>query len=317
MKELKATKTVYCYYFPEIRRLIDKITRRFPHEVFLRSTHPGLDDFHLSIIGKYIKFHSKALPGLENFNHRYVTSGSSEGIFHLLVSLKTKNPETTIYILKGEYEGYREYSKSIKVRIVEIDPEKENLEELEKGVWFISNPSARNGNIIPNELISKICDAGHKVVVDCSYVGLTKPYQFDISHQNIIAVHSSLSKPFGLFYYRIGFTFSKEKIESLEGSIWFKNIFSLIIADKILSEFKPEYFYKKYKPIQQEIIKEINQDLKLEMKSSDVLILGYMNNKSTKNLSLENFKIIEPFRRGNFYRFCLTPYFLEKEAEKK
>jgi hypothetical protein len=306
MNKLKTIKSVYSYYFPEIRKIIDDVTREFPHEIFLKSIFPKLDDFHFPIIDKYVKSYSSILPHLENFKYKYVTNGSSEAIFHLLVYLKTKNPNTIIYVLNGEYEGYKEYSRSINLRIVEIDTKKDP-KDLEKGVWFISNPSAINGNIVPDDAIRKICEAGHKVVMDCSYVGLTKLHTFYVSHPNIMAVLSSFSKPFGLFYYRIGFTFSKEKLESLEGNIWFKNMLSLIIVDKILSEFDSEYFYKKYRPLQKMIIDDINRDFKLNMKPSDVVILGYMDKVSNPDS-------FEQFKRGDCYRFCLTPYFLEKET---
>jgi len=305
MKKLKVIKSVYSYYFPEIRKLIDEITEEFPHEIFLKSLFPKLDDFHFPIIEKYIKSYSNILPGLDNFKYKYVTNGSSEAIFHLLVYLKTKNPSTKIYIFKGEYEGYKEYANAINLKIVEADLK--NLEELEKGVWFISNPSAINGNIISNNTIRKICEAGHKVVLDCSYVGLTKSHKFFTSHHNVIAILSSFSKPFGLFYYRIGFAFSKEKLYSLEGNIWFKNIFSLIIVDKIFSKFDPGYFYRKYRSLQEIIIEEINRDFKLSMKPSDVILLGYSNKIDST---------LEQFKRGDYYRFCLTPYFLEKEMKR-
>lgn len=310
MKELRAIKSVYCYYFPEIRKLIDDLTKEFPHEIFLKSIFPKLDDFHFPIIEKYIRFHSQTLPGLENFKHRYPTNGSSEGIFHFLVSLKVNSPGVTVYAFKGEYEGYKNYANDLKLNFVEVDL-REDPKKLKKGTWLISNPSAINGNIISNYVINKICEAGHEVALDCSYVGLTKPYKFDISHKNIVAIFTSFSKPFGLFYYRIGFLFSKRKIDSLEGNIWFKNLFSLLIADKILSETNPEYFYKKYRPVQEKIIENINKEFSLRLRPSDVLILGFMD---SYGLSKEAIDTVESFKRGEYYRFCLTPYFLEKEG---
>lgn len=299
---IKATRTVYCYYFPETRKIIDEITGKFPHKVFLQSIKPGLDNFHFPIIEKFVKYNSRALPALGEFGHRYFTAGASEGIFHLLVKLKTENPETIIYVLKGEYEGYKEYACRVGLKVVEVE-ENYDFSELKKGVWFISNPSARDGNIIKNELINEICKS-HKVIFDATYVGLTRENYFDVSNKNIIAVITSMSKPFGLYYYRIGFTLSREKIETLEANIWFKNLFSLIIADKIFDAIKPQELYDNYRKIQEKIIENMNKEEKLSLKISDVLLLAHT---AEKNKSLER------YRRDKFYRLCLTPYFLKEE----
>jgi histidinol-phosphate/aromatic aminotransferase/cobyric acid decarboxylase-like protein len=299
---MKATKTVYCYYFPEIRKIIDALTKKFPHEIFLKSINPGLDDFHFPIIDKYIKYHSENLPKLKDFKYKYFTGGASEGIFHLLIKIKTENPNAIVYVLKGEYEGYKEYAKRINLRVIELD-ENQDFSKLKKGFWFISNPSARNGNIVSNNFINKICKY-HKVIFDSTYVGLTKKHEFDVSNPNIIAVISSMSKPFGLYYYRIGFTFSRKPIQTLTANIWFKNIFSLLIANKIFDTIKSDYFYKKYRLIQEKIVKNLNQNEKLDLKKSDVLLLAYSTKKS---------KLIEKYKRNKFYRLCLTPYLLEEE----
>ena len=299
---MKATRTVYCYYFPEIRKIIDDITKNYPHNIFLQSIEPGLDNFHFPVIEKFIDYHSKTLPDLKDFKYRYFTSGASEGLFHLLVKIKTKNPNAIIYVLKGEYEGYKEYAQRVNLGVIEVE-DSEDFSALKKGTFFISNPSARDGNIIDNKLIDKICRY-HEVVFDATYAGLTQEYRFDISSKNIIAVIASMSKPFGLYYYRIGFAFSREPIETLEANIWFKNIFSLIIADRIFDTIKPRELYNKYKPIQKKIISRINEKEKLGLKPSDVMLLACSTEKNT---------LLEQYRRGRFCRICLTPYFLENE----
>ena len=302
--KLKAIENVYSYYFPETRKIIDEITKKFPHDTFLGSIDPGLDKFHLPTIKKYVNNYSDYLPALKYFENAYVTSGASEGIFHILVWIKKKKPDTKIYYLSGEYSGYKKYATEIGLKCEEIDPEKQRIEKLEKGIWFISNPSARDGNIISNNFINKICDLGHEVVFDATYIGLTRKNEFDISHSNIIAVIVSFSKPFGLYYHRIGLTFSRKKIKTLEANIWFKNIFSLMIVDRILSTFRPEYFYNKYSPIQKKIINSLNKEFNLNLKRSDVFLLAYLDSGNIEKL--------ERFRRGKKYRLCLTPYFLEK-----
>lgn len=309
MKKLKVIKPVYTYYFPQIRKLIDGIVKKYPHEIFLKSTKPGLDNFHLPVIQNFLKFYKDYLTGLDKFPFRYPVSGSSEGIFHLLVWLKNNYPDLPVYVLKGEYEGYGEYGKNIGVAITEVT-EKELL-KARKGILFVSNPSARDGNIIENEFINQCADHGHKLIADMAYLGLTRKYNFNLSHPNIIAVLTSLSKPFGLFYYRIGFVFTRFEMPTLYPNIWFKNILSLIIADKIFTKFKPDYFYNKYRSLQEKILARIKSETGIQMRKSDVIFLGYLTNGDFEKLDSRQQRIVEPFCRSKKYRFCLTPYFMK------
>lgn len=240
---IKATRTVYCYYFPEIRKIINEIVKNYPHKIFLSSITPGLDNFHFPIIEKFIKYNQKIVPGLKKFPFKYFTDGSRQGIFHFLVELKCKEPNTPIYVLKGEYEGYKEYAVRIGMKIQETE-ENEDFSKLRPGIFFISNPSGRDGNIIPNEFIEKIC-MHHRVVYDIAYAGLTKKHVFNVNYPNVIAVVASMSKPFGMYYYRAGFAFTKEPLETLIANKWFKNIFSLVITDRVLDKIKPQQLYEK------------------------------------------------------------------------
>lgn len=286
---------------------------KYPHEEFLKSIKPGLDNYEKPIIQKMIKFYEKDVVGFEGFQYRYPTSGSSEGIYHLLSRIKKDDPESPIYTLEGEYEGYRECAAGLGLKVQEISEDTEAIRSLPKGYWFVSNPSGRAGNILPNNLINQIADLGHKVVVDMAYLGLTKRQMFDISHPNIVAVLTSMSKPFGLFYYRVGFTFSREPVSTLYGTKWFKNILSLIIADKVFGTFTSDYFYKKYAPVQKGILEQIKKETDIELRRSDVLLLGYLTESDYEKLSEEQKEIIAPFKRGTDYRFCLTQYFLVGE----
>ena len=276
MKKLKAIKAVYSYYFPEIRKLISETTTEFPHGEFLKSIKPGLDDYEKPIIKKMINFYKDDARGLEDFEYQYPTNGSSEGIYHLLARIKKDSPESTIYTLEGEYEGYRECALGLGMEVREIKEDFETIKKLPKGYWFISNPSGRDGNILEDTLIKRIADLGHKVIIDMAYLGMTKRKRFDICHPNIIAVLTSMSKPFGLFYYRVGFTFTREPVKTLYATKWFKNILSLIIADKVFSTFTSDYFYKKYESKQKEILEQIKEDTGIALRRSDVLLLAYL-----------------------------------------
>jgi len=306
---IEATRTVYCYYFPEIRKIINSIVKKYPHNIFLSSIKPGLDNFHIPVIKKFIKYHKATVPYLKDFKHQYVTGGASEGIFHILSKLKTENPNLIIYTLKGEYEGYKEYAKGLGIHIQEV--EYQTIPFLTSGIFFISNPSAIDGNIISNGIIKWICTY-HRVIYDMTYAGLTEERKFDVSNKNILAVVSSLSKPFGIYYHRIGFTFSREPIETLEGNIWFKNIFSLIIADKIFDIIKPQQLYNKYRPLQEKFVEGLNLRDELGLRVSDVLLLANIRARESNNIGR-----LDKYERGEGYRLCLTPFFLEAEKLKK
>ena len=300
MDEMKAIRGVYCYYFPEVREVIDEVCENFPHDVFLSSISPGLDDFDKPIIEKFVKYYSEDVPALKDFGYRYSTDGSRQGIFHLLAEIKAKNADEVIYVFEGEYEGYQEYANRLGITIVEVS-EDEDFSKLKPGYFFISNPSGRDGNVIRNEVVTDICES-HKVVYDLAYLGMTELYEIDVSNDNIVAVVASMSKPFGMYYLRSGFTFTRKPLETLVANKWFKNIFSLVVTDRVLDRIRPRQLYDKYKLMQEKIISEINEDHGLNLKVSDVFLLANTSDK------------IEGFMRGDkFCRLCLTPYLLEEE----
>jgi len=312
MKTFKAIKTVYSYYLPEIRELITDLTRRYPHDVFLRSISPGLDDFHAPIIEKLIAAHRRDVPHLSQFPHRYPTAGSEEGIREYLTLLQSRGVER-IYVWKGDYEGYRETAKTRNIAAVELDYDCDPA-ALPPGHWFLSNPSARDGMIVPAEKVRAIAEAGHKLFYDLSYLGATGPHTFDLSHPNVAAAVVSFSKPYGLFYYRVGFTLSRQPIPALYANKWFKNVYGLLIAEKILDEIDLVGLTRKYKAIQAEIVGRINRVFDLGLSASDAFLLARLPATAAARLGAKRRAMIEGFLRGEWHRFCLTPYFEEYEG---
>lgn len=316
MAEFKAIKTVYSYYMPEVRAVVDEVVREFPHDVFLSSVNPGLDDFHEPIIGKLINYWHGTVFGLGGISHKYPTSGSEEGIREFMTLLVVKGVKQ-IYVFEGDYEGYKEIAKTRGIDTAEIRQDT-RLNRIKPGYWFISNPSAINGWFINRNRIFDICEAGHKIFYDLSYLGTTGPMGcFDLSHPNIVGAVISFSKPYGLFYYRIGFTFCREEIPALYANKWFKNVFGLIIAGKLMDRIDAMSFAEKYKMVQRTIIKEINRDPGLSLEASDAFLLAYMAKEDAAGLKPSLRVMIEKFRRGDFYRFCLTPYFMEYEQRNR
>lgn len=304
-------KSVYCYYFPEVRQIITDITSSYPHDTFLQSVYPGLDDIHIPLIDKYKKYFSDQISGLDSFPFQYITSGASEGIFHILAEIKSHTPNLPVYTLIGEYEGFAGYAKNLGLNTQSIDPDSD-WSKFEKGIVFLSNPSARDGNHLPKNLIDHIAKGDHQIVLDLTYLGLTSPQKIDISHPSITKIITSLSKPFGLYYYRIGFTFSKNPMPTLAPNKWFKNILSILIAEQVLDQIPAYSLVNKYRPYQQRAVSEISSQFLQEISPSDVLLLAHLPKPGVN--SSPNLEI---FDRTSNYRFCLTPYFLKYEHEQK
>ncbi len=337
--QLKAMKAVYTYFFPEVRNLIHS-TDSLDSRLFLTSTSqseaqvyvdslgfkkklivPGtpsgnvdLDSIHEPAIERIIEIYEPVVRGLSGFRYRYFTSGSSEGIFHVLSELRAKGINK-IFTFDGEYEGYKEYGKTLDILTEEVEKETET-KNLKTGRYFISNPSASDGNIVSNEGINNVCEEGNQVYLDLAYVGSTKKHRFDASHENIKALFLSFSKPYGIFRFRVGFTFSRAPIDSLYGNKWFKDISRVLAAVKIAEEIGPAGLHDKYHKKQECIVNSINVRHGLNVEPSDALILGNIPESAGKKLSKEQRTFISEFRRGRSYRFCLTPYYEELEGKK-
>ncbi|MBP8016420.1 hypothetical protein KAZ01_00285 [Candidatus Gracilibacteria bacterium] len=308
---LKPLKAVYSYYLPETREIISNITRKYPHNIFLKSTTSGLDDFHFGIIKAYKEYFKNDVIGFEKFKYIYPTIGSSEGIFHLLSYIATHRQKIPIYVFEGEYEGYAGYGNNLGLSFEKIN-QNIDFKKIKKGIFFISNPSAINGNIIPNKIIKKINDAGHEIAYDGTYFGMTKVHKFILNYPSIKWLFVSFSKPFGLYYYRLGLCFSTEELKTLAPNKWFKNIFSLIIAENILKKIKKNYLYTKYEKFQKQAILLFQKQYFIKPKKSDVFLLSYLEEKDMSSELKEKFK---EYKRGKYYRFCLTNYFRKIEKQ--
>jgi histidinol-phosphate/aromatic aminotransferase/cobyric acid decarboxylase-like protein len=311
MDQIIPSKTVYCYYFPEVRKIISEASHPYPHAIYLQSMDPGLDDFHEPVLDAYENHMTNQLQGLGKFPYRYTTAGASEGIFHVLSHIASFNKEVPLYAWEGEYEGYSGYGTNLGLQFTSV-PYETDTSELPKGTWFISNPSARDGMIIPNDTIQAIADAGHRIILDVTYVGSTQPHEFLVNHPAIDTVFISLSKPFGLYYYRIGFCYSKTEYKTLMVNKWFKNIFNHIIAKKILEAFSASELNDRYRSYQERAVREIAQLYEIPVVSSDVLLLAKADTANIPDSSRDN---LQTYLRGEGYRFCLTPYFLKYEKE--
>lgn len=311
-----ASSTVYSWYTPEIELLVAHYARHdYPSEVFTQNYDPGLDDLHEELMSLFWRKSIAPILKMETPTTRwdllpdsYYTNGSSEGLFHLLARHKTHFPHVPLYQFAGEYQGYQEYAKTLGLTFRSVDFGTD-VTKLQPGVFFVSVPSAVDGNAVDPSVIDLICER-HYVVLDLAYAGMGSQPEIRLTDR-VTAVVASMSKPFGLYYHRIGFLWSRDPVPSLYGNRWFKNAFSIKIAQEVLKDYSADYFAGRYGSWQERAIQEASQELGVEIYPSDVWLLGHLYPAVDQGIPW----ILNQFKRGPGYRFCLTPYYMKYVKE--
>lgn len=299
------TNTVYSYYLPEVRPIIDEVAGNFPHLIYRQNYNPGLDQLHEPLMDAYTDFANlHGVKGFSHFPHSYYVNGSSEALFHLLAHTKSR----PLLQLEGEYQGYNEYAKALRTQVQSVTPEM--AMECEDCTFVISQPSAIDGCLLDDKLLSTII-ANNYVILDLAYLGMTEPLALDLNHPNIIAVVGSMSKPFGLYYYRIGFCWAREPVPSLYGNKWFKNVFSILVGEQVLRKLDMAKVRDKYREWQRDAIEEVMLR-GFEATPSDVWLLAHGGAPQSDN-PIGTAKDLAPYHRGSGYRYCLTPYYIARE----
>lgn len=274
----------------------------------------GLLKYQEQVFEKLVQVRSSEVVGLGEFGHRYPSYGSDHAICEFLTSLAVAG-QRQIYVLAGDYEGYAEraITRGIDVKFVEED---EDPAGLPNGFWFVSNPSARDGNFLPGGTVERILDAGHNVIYDLAYLGMTQPRQLDLRHKNIRGALISFSKPYGLFAHRIGFSFFRDVVPALEANrLWFKNIFGLTLARQVLELLNQARYVERYKAEQAAIVQELVADSALPLRASDAFLLAHVTKDDALQLTGRQREMLSPYSRADGHRLCLTPYFFERAGQ--
>lgn len=296
--------TVYSFHYPEVEAVVREVVKEFPHELYKQNWYPGLDDLHEPLLNAYERYARTegGVIGWGRFPHRYYVNGSSEAIFHLLARHKATMPDVPLYQLEGEYQGYSEFARTLGLS---IQSKRWPDGAQDPGVFILSNPSAINGNRLSNHVLMSALER-HKVILDFAYLGMTEmPLEFSLDHENVLAVVASLSKPFGLYYHRIGFAWSAEPIGSLYGNRWFKNAFSIKVGEAALKNIDMRAIREKYTTAQCVAAQVAGESLGCELQPAEVWLLA----NAKDNREAHNTEVMRRFRRGDDYRICLTPYY--------
>lgn len=302
-------ETVYSYLTPEVQDVVRDVLHYDAGSIVNTLTQnydPGLDDFHEPVIEAFEDhLEMQGVDGLTNFPNCYVTNGSSEGLFHLLSQYinqyrEQHDADPPIYVLEGEYQGFEAYANSLVCGVTALSEDEVWRRDRPHGLFLVSNPSSRDGNWIAGQIWNAIL-AQHDVIADLAYVGMTLPRYINLDHPSIIAVVASMSKPFGLYYFRTGFAWTRRPVDSLYGNKWFKNVPSLHVAKAVLDHVPAQDLVRKYRERQGGILDRYPQPYRLVV-PSDVWLLAYEDDGPDAYI-----------RANKRARYCLTPQFMEME----
>ena len=297
-KSTKFTKAIYSFTYSEVGELIEKLWLEKPHHLYENNWLKAQDDRHIHFINEWKAWVKDVLQIPSDFAHSYYCNGSSEAIKEALTMHSlSKNP--TIHIFEGEYEGYEALAKNLNIKIVKHKREnwKNSITKIKEGdQFYISQPSSIDGNIWGdfNEFAKSVTC---KLMLDVAYLGATKHNNYKINiYDSIHTIFFSLSKPFGVYYHRIGGVISKESLPNLYGNKWFKNIFSVELGMRLLKKYKLGELPKSYVSYKQKILENYNS-----LSDCDVFLMATNMTKTKSNFSrLKTSK-------GYLNRYCLTP----------
>lgn len=311
-----ASKTVYALITPEIERMKARMFADTSYyEMFREAWTSKQDAYHEEFFSTWHEWSSPVVDlDRDNFPFFYPTAGASEGLRHLIYQLAaTNSPSPRLHVFEGEYEGYRAMSEAAKIRVIEHSRNDWlNISDLgarlsgdwcEGDMFFISQPSAIDGNIWTdfNEFVARMPD--NSVVADITYVGAVPHVatRFNLNAPSIRNVVFSLSKPFGVYYDRIGGVFCRDEDLGLFGNKWFKNLTSLRLGTLLMRKYDVFALPLRYNGYQRKMCHNLKNFFGYDFVPSDVYLLGTASSHAGDD-DLANY-----LRRANSLRICLTP----------
>jgi hypothetical protein len=147
-----------------------------------------------------------------------------------------------------------------------------------------------------------------RVLLDVTYVGSIAEQpalRFAADSPAVQALAFSLSKPFGVYYDRIGGVLCRDAMPSLFGNQWFKNLTSLQLGIALLERHDVFDLPRRYRNVQREAAALVGRHLDLILSPCDVSVLAQAAN-STTDRALADF-LRRPANPNARLRLCLTP----------
>jgi len=247
----------------------------------------------------------------------YPTAGASEPLRHLIFAyaarIRLSGLTGCVNFFEGEYEGYKAMAEAAGCIVREWPRDKwetiaASMPRTE--MFFISQPSAIDGNVWPefNEFISKM--PHNTVVADMTYVGAVPSSRivekFNLNQPSIRNVVFSLSKPFGFYYDRIGGVFCREEDLGLFGNKWFKGLTGLRLGTTMMQRHGVFYMPETYGSYQRAMTVRVSKETKIHLlEPSDVFMLANGVTEFPNDLA-------DYLTRAGKVRLCLTPGLAER-----
>jgi hypothetical protein len=258
------------------------------------------------------------------FPWRYPTAGGSEALFHVITAYGNRarverfNPE--VHVFAGEYEGYKAYAEACGIAAVEhrrADWQSVGRTLPETALFCLSQPSAIDGNVWgeANGFLALLTAArAPRVLLDVTYVGSiadAPAARIAANSPSVAALAFSLSKPFGVYYDRIGGVLCRQAMPSLFGNQWFKNLTSLQLGQALLERHDVFDLPRRYKNVQREAAARVGRKLGLALSPCDVSVLAQANAGATTDPALAAFLRRPASDPDAPLRLCLTPAMAE------
>jgi hypothetical protein len=265
---------------PRARELLDEGGYLFSSDLEIPTDPNGHVDFehiHEPVTARITERNASLLPGLADFEKRYATHGSAEGIFRLMAGWSATGKMTELGFVKGDYDGYVLEAMGLNIPVHDVTSLEAAGDPVEGRVWFLSNPSAIDGNWHDDEMLQAFIAAGHDVVLDYAYGGLTpEEHPVDVSAPNIQAVLTSPSKIFGVFNHRYtGVAYTREEVGSLLSTMWFKSVPALMDTLVLYESFSPHELPQQYSAKQQIICRALTELIGTVIRPSHNILMAH------------------------------------------
>jgi hypothetical protein len=336
VKSAGASKTVYALVTPQTEAAKNLIlgnfgagpdaVRRFHLEQFRDAWTGKQFAAHEAFLERWMAWASPVVAiDAAGFSWRYPTAGGSEALFHVIAAYgnraRSQSFRPEVHIFAGEYEGYRAYAESCGIAVVEHA--RSNWEAVGRSLpatalFCLSQPSAIDGNVWPeaNAFLALLAAGAERsrVLLDVTYVGAIAEQpaaRIAADSPAVLALVFSLSKPFGVYYDRIGGVLCRDSMPSLFGNQWFKNLASLQLGAALLERHDVFDLPRRYQSVQREAAAQIGNRLGLTLSPSDVCILAQADPQSTRDLELAAFLRRPAGDPTASLRLCLTPTMAE------
>ena len=334
VKAAGASKTVYALVTPETEAAKNFIlgnagtgpdaARRHHLEQFRDAWTGKQFASHEAFIERWMSWAAPVVAiDAAGFPWRYPTAGGSEALFHVIAAYgnraRTEKFNPAVHVFAGEYEGYKAYAEACGIAVIEHSrAEWQTVGRAlpTDALFCLSQPSAIDGNVWPhaNDFLALLAAATEKprVLLDVTYVGsITEApaARFAADSPAVQALAFSLSKPFGVYYDRIGGVLCRKAMPSLFGNQWFKNLTSLQLGMALLERHDVFDLPRRYKSVQREAAIQIGRSLGLTLTPCDVSVLAQAD--ATTDPALADF-LRRPAADPNArLRLCLTPVMAE------